>query len=73
MHSQRKSKTFREMELYNEALTDNAAMIRGASIPTEPPSLEQHTEVAKIRRLLFIFIGIDFVSGLKILGSIRFY
>lgn len=50
------------MEMYNEALVDNAAMIRGTNMSNEPPSLEQHFEVTRIRRLLLIFVGIDLVN-----------
>jgi len=50
------------MEMYNEGLADNVAMIGGTNVPVEPPSLDQHPVVKRVRRLLFIFIGIDLVS-----------
>jgi hypothetical protein len=50
------------MEMYNEGLTDNAAMISGTNVSAEPPSLDQHPVVKQVRILLFTFIGIDLVS-----------
>jgi hypothetical protein len=50
------------MEMYNEGMADNAVMIGGTNVPIEPPSLDQHPEVKRVRRLLLIFIGIDLVS-----------
>ncbi|CAF3428905.1 unnamed protein product [Rotaria sp. Silwood1] len=52
------------MEMYNKELADNAAMIRGTSIPIEPPSLSQNPELNQVRKLLFFFIGIDLVFSL---------
>ncbi len=62
------------MEMYNEALADNAAMIRGTNVPIEPPSLEQNPNVHHIRRLLLVFVGIDLVSekNLQIFNTKQF-
>ena len=51
------------MEMYNEGLADNAAMICGTNVPVEPPSLDQHPDVKQVRKYLFIFTGTDLVSG----------
>jgi hypothetical protein len=59
------------MEMYSEALADNAAMICGTNVPVEPPSLDQHPEVKRVRRHLLIVIGIDLVSGKEYLYSIE--
>jgi hypothetical protein len=50
------------MKMDNEEMVDNAAMIGGTNVPIEPPSLDQHPEVKRIRRFLLICIGIDLVS-----------
>ncbi|CAF2454836.1 unnamed protein product [Rotaria sp. Silwood2] len=52
------------MEMYNKELADNAAMLRGTNVPVEPPSLSQHPELNRVRKLLFFFIGIDLVFSL---------
>lgn len=63
MHIEEKSGDI-YMEMYNEGLVDNAAIIRGAHVPVEPPSLEQNPELNRVRRHLLIFIGINLVSEL---------
>ena len=50
------------MEMYNEGIVDNTTMIGGTNVPIEPPSMDQHPKLKRIRRHLLIFIGIDFVS-----------
>jgi hypothetical protein len=50
------------MEMYNEGLADNTAMIGGTNVPVEPPSLDQHPQVKKVRKLSLVFIGINLVS-----------
>ena len=52
------------MEMYNskEVSPDEAAMLRDANLTAEPPSLEQHPEVSRVRGHLLILIGIDLVG-----------
>ena len=59
------------MEMYNEGVVENTAMIGGTNVPTEPPSLDQHPELKRIRRFLLIFIGIDLVSVFRSVRCFR--
>ncbi|UJR23049.1 hypothetical protein I4U23_026075 [Adineta vaga] len=49
------------MEMYNDGLADNSAMISATNLSNKPPSLEQHPEIKQVRKRLLIFIGIDLV------------
>lgn len=48
------------MEMYNNE--ENKNMARDAYLSSEPPSLEHHPGVSRVRHLLVVLIGTDLVS-----------
>jgi hypothetical protein len=49
--------------MYNEVLADNSAMIQGgANTSNDLPSLEKDPILNRIRKVLIVLIGINFVS-----------
>jgi hypothetical protein len=51
------------IEMYNEVLADNSAMIQGgANTSNDLPSLEKDPILNRIRKVLIVLIGINFVS-----------